>query len=525
MKRNGYIRYELEDYVKLEEMIVEKIKKLIWSYDFIYIYGAGFIGKNVLVFLRRHGGLDKYVSGFLVSDKKNNPKKICNIDVLDITDVNRNNAGIILALGVEYHKFILQKLKDIHGGIVSFDAYEYGHMYWCNHQLLPQCIDKYKNFFAQRFYMDDAIHKWKNILIVCMDRIGDVIINIPFIRELRYNVGAKTRIDIVAQPSSAQFMKLCPYINNVIVCDKKEYAGVDTEDSIIRSKCFADKYLRSIKYEVVFLTGWHNIDIEGLFLAVFSNAGLRIGFSEHNMLHKEFCNRGYDHFLSMPIKSKTVMHDVERALSIITTLGGNVKSKNLEIWTKDEDKKLANQFFAENNLEKYDVIAVVAHALDGARMWDWKKYAELIRSLNEKYDNLFFVLLGGTEARSVCDKITDMVNCNNLLNICGATSLCEVTEILRRCRLYIGADTGLKHIAAAVGLSTVEIICHAQEGDPLEYSSPDRYRAWGNKSFVVRPKKALPGCGATCYKRRAHCINQISVSDVLAAVDEVLIKN
>ena len=109
------------------------------------------------------------------------------------------------------------------------------------------------------------------------------------------------------------------------------------------------------------------------------------------------------------------------------------------------------------------------------------------------------------------------------MDLSGKTSLCEAAEILKKSFLYVGCNTGLLHIAAAVKTPTVQIMSNAENGDPLEYAALSRYRTWGNKSYFVRPKTALPGCGAACYMRKVHCIKQITVDEVRSLVDKILV--
>lgn len=523
MNCDGYVKYTVDDYVALEKSLHDRMIKFIKKGGKNYIYGAGLFGRRMLFFLERHGDCADKISGFIVTDKEGNPDIIKGKKVFCVKDVDLIDAGVILALGVEHHGGLLAKLKECNcSNILSFESWEYNHMFWCNHQLSSQIVDKYREYWAPRINCKYNISDWKHVLIICIDRIGEVILNIPFIRELHRNLNYNTKITLVIRSPAVQFMELCPYVDDIIVYNGREYIGEYTEDSIHKSKLFADRYFRTEGYDVAFITGWHNIDIEGLFLAVFSRARLRIGFSEHNMSHKEFCNMNFDKFLSLPIKSVSIMHDVERALSLVTTMGGDIKSNCLEIWTKEQDAKYAENFFMMNHLSKYRVIAIVPHALDEARMWDWHRYAELIDVIGMNFKKVFFLLLGGEDSNMLCNKITEYCKCNRVIDLSGKTNLRQVAEILRLCTIYIGADTGLAHIAAAVNLPTIEIVCHSREGDPLEYPAPERYRPWGNKSYIVRPEKALPGCGATCYKRQAHCINQISVHDVMSVARKAL---
>lgn len=523
MARTAYVKYTIKDYVELDKKIIYKINNFFDKHTKIYIYGAGDIGKRVWTFLNQHDELEKKVSGYVVSEKKDSDADLHGITVYQIDEIDYNCVGVLLALSYEHHKSIIKKLKNSGcSEILAFDEYEYTHIYWSNHHLTPRWL----NFFKEKYSVDRIsnydIRSCNSVLLICADSIGDEVINIPFIRELRNNLRPKAKITIVVQPSVAQFMKHCPYVDKILIYDAKLNSGYDVEESSVKSKLYAEKNLQSEDYDVVILHGWFSVHLEYFFLAIFSSAKIRIGFSEHNMPHKEYCNMGYDQFFSLAIKSTSVMNEVERDIKMLSAIGGKVYSNELEFWTENKDIDFAKFFFRSNKCERCRVIAVVPTAADGARMWPREKYAMLIKRILVVYGDVTCLLLGGNDSTKVCKDITDYVNSSRIIDLSGKTSLCEVAEIFKRCFLYVGCDTGLLHIAAAVKLRTVQIICHSEEGNPLEYPSLERYRAWGNESYFVRPKKALPGCGATCYMRRPHCIEQISVDDVFGVVNDVL---
>ena len=76
----------------------------------IYIYGAGKIGLQCLNFLNSSG---IKVSGFLVSEKSNNPKSINNYSVFEYgeTPIDKDRDLIVLALKASFKNEVLPILK------------------------------------------------------------------------------------------------------------------------------------------------------------------------------------------------------------------------------------------------------------------------------------------------------------------------------------------------------------------------------------------------------------------------------
>ena len=53
----------------------------------------------------------------------------------------------------------------------------------------------------------------KQILVVRLDEIGDMVLTTPFFRELRRNY-PEAEITLVVKPAIYNLMELCPYIDN-----------------------------------------------------------------------------------------------------------------------------------------------------------------------------------------------------------------------------------------------------------------------------------------------------------------------
>src|SRR5205823_14730689 len=95
-------------------------------------------------------------------------------------------------------------------------------------------------------------------------------------------------------------------------------------------------------------------------------------------------------------------------------------------------------------------------------------------------------------------------------------SLPEVTALAARARLFVGNDSGIAHIAAAVETPSVVI---------FGSSNVAHWRPWTTApAAIVREEMACAPCpGYTCAEfDLAQCIRRIPVERVLAAVNEVL---
>jgi ADP-heptose:LPS heptosyltransferase len=95
------------------------------------------------------------------------------------------------------------------------------------------------------------------------------------------------------------------------------------------------------------------------------------------------------------------------------------------------------------------------------------------------------------------------------------STLEEVAALLSVCRAYVGVDSGLAHLAAAVGTRCAVIAGgHARPGqwDPL-----------GEGHSILRHAMPCEGCGlSTCPVEGHPCMQRVLPDDVLEVVRRVL---
>ena len=94
--------------------------------------------------------------------------------------------------------------------------------------------------------------------------------------------------------------------------------------------------------------------------------------------------------------------------------------------------------------------------------------------------------------------------------------MAETAGLVARSRLFIGPDTGLAHLAAAVGVPTVVLF---GPGDHLKWGVSDATHAIVRKDLPCSPC-SLFGYHKPC--RTIACMKEIEVEDVVAACRQIL---
>jgi ADP-heptose:LPS heptosyltransferase len=152
--------------------------------------------------------------------------------------------------------------------------------------------------------------------------------------------------------------------------------------------------------------------------------------------------------------------------------------------------------------------------LAAAKRWPVEKYASLISSIRVE-TGWDVVLLEGPDERGVSEEILqsgDGAASAKVVRLAGP--LGDAAGLLARARVYVGTDSGLAHVAAAVGTRAVTLFAPAD---------PDRVAPFGNRDLVVKPAKSCSPCflypwDATKPKMRCrvpYCVTEISVEMVM----------
>jgi hypothetical protein len=95
------------------------------------------------------------------------------------------------------------------------------------------------------------------------------------------------------------------------------------------------------------------------------------------------------------------------------------------------------------------------------------------------------------------------------VNACGKTTLRQTAALLKRCRLGVGADSAIAHMAAALDVPHVVVLGGGHFGRFLPYSA--------TTSIVCLPLECY-GCSWSCKYSVPYCTKEVSPQVLLEAV-------
>jgi len=186
---------------------------------------------------------------------------------------------------------------------------------------------------------------------------------------------------------------------------------------------------------------------------------------------------------------------------------GGVESDQprLALATLEVDAALRNQALSKD--EYY--VFVPGAEYGPAKRWPASRFAELARLLDKPV-----VLLGSGKEMALAQEIAQLASDADIRNLAGATSLTQAFALIAAARQVVTNDSGLMHVAAALGVAQVAI---------FGSSSPLHTPPLSDKAQVVWLKndpayQPALDC-APCYERSCplghlRCLRDIDASRV-----------
>jgi ADP-heptose:LPS heptosyltransferase len=152
-----------------------------------------------------------------------------------------------------------------------------------------------------------------------------------------------------------------------------------------------------------------------------------------------------------------------------------------------------------------------------AKYWGVENWEELSRRLAGHLPDWSAVFLGSASEREEADRCAAAWS-GRVVNLCGQSTPRESAAVLKRCRLFLGHDSGPMHLAACVGVPCVAV-----------FSARNLPRQWfprgGARNRILQRRPDCAGCGLeVCIEQGKRCLTDIGVAEVLETALGVLFK-
>ncbi len=335
----------------------------------------------------------------------------------------------------------------------------------------------------------------EKLLIRAPNWVGDAVMSLPAITSVRAYFPEAENV-ILARPWVGEIFQGNPIADRVI---RYQNAGLHGG---LRGKWRLAQELRQESFD--FSLHLPN-SFESAFISFLAGISRRAGYDTDArgllLTHPVRVNPG--------VKKK---HQVDYYLEMVASLGFPPVGRIPKITLGPEKREIARQMFCSLGLPAgADFVGLSPGTTYGsAKEWFPERFGILADCLKQRL-GAQILLLGSSGDRKVAELVCRSAR-NPLVDLTGKTNLAQAMALIARCRLFVTNDSGLMHVAAALGVPVIAI---------FGSTDPQRTGPLGGISRVLR--KAIP-C-APCFKTQCpedrRCMEMISVDEVFEEVEKL----
>jgi ADP-heptose:LPS heptosyltransferase len=344
----------------------------------------------------------------------------------------------------------------------------------------------------------------RNIAVVRMDHLGDHVLGTGVLRALRTQYPG-TRLVVVVPADVAGLYEPCPLLDEVVAVP--DYTVFNNQEMLRYLQQLASRERFDMVMQPRFCEDYQGA---GPFCKALAAPGARIiGFRQ-----SWFPDPDYDPnpLFTDLIDAPDSLHAAQYAGLIVSATTGARVSAPPELWFSGSDwAHVADRWGLEP--EQFVVVGIGASAV--MKRPPLSTYAALLSHLLSTTYRI--VLVGSGREVDFADAVSGAVadrSSGRIISTAGQLRLPELAALLSESRLYVGPDSGPKHMAAAVGRPVVEICwvpadfpavsrgpnsagqCWRPWNTPFEMVHPDAptfLNAWQQPSYLQEP---IPGISA-----------------------------
>ncbi len=333
-------------------------------------------------------------------------------------------------------------------------------------------------------FPENTLNRIEKILIIRPGGIGDAVLLLPAIQALREKFG-DSRIDVLCEKRNGKIFGLSGGIDNVYLYDR----GLDL------FRCLKNRYDVVIDTEQ-----WHRLSAV---IAYLTGAAMRIGFATNER------ERLFTHKVAYSHKE----YEVYSFLRLIEPPAGHVPGFKTEVpFITAPDELLSVRLRTDMGKDK-KVIAVFPGASVVERRWGGDRFGKVAQAFQDKGYRI--VILGSRADGEAAEVIKR--HAPGCVDLTGKTGLAEVAAVLRHSRVLLSADSGLMHIAYAVGTPTVSLF-----GAGIE----EKWAPRGKRHMVLSKHVPCSPCTKFGYTpsctRNMACLQSLEADEVIEAVGKTL---
>lgn len=332
--------------------------------------------------------------------------------------------------------------------------------------------------------------KVKNILLVSSTAIGDTLLSTPAIRAVRERYsGAK----IIAHfnINNMELFENTPHIDGII----PYHGGYKKFFNTIRE-------FRKHRFDIALI--FHGNEPQATPMAYLSGARFIIKLPNTSEYRFLLSNKDGG-FLW-----KDFNYGVQQRLKVTELAGCKILAKRMVLPLSKEGDLAADEFLRRNGIDNADIlIGFQVGASTLSRMWFADRFIDLGKRLIDAHPEIKIIITGSPMEYGYCKDIADGIGKQAIVSA-GKIPLKYVPSLIKRLKTLITSDTGIMHMAIAVGTPVIALYAVADAKRSGPYYDLEKH-------IVIQKERTCDPCVSKKCKYQ-KCMEQISVDEVCNAV-------
>jgi lipopolysaccharide heptosyltransferase II len=343
----------------------------------------------------------------------------------------------------------------------------------------------------------------ERVCIYRIGNIGDTTCAIPAMHAIRRAYPA-AHLTLVTSPGKAgsvgarELLDGVSWLDEIVVYHAEDIATARGRLELVRN-------LRARKFDV-----WIELPVVAAPLAtlirnliVARSAGVRWGFGWH--YEPRFAARSQTLFRDFP-------DEVDRLIAIVRAAGFASDDAEFPLELNDSNRRSVTALLDQAGIAGAEpMIAFAPGAKLEPNRWPVDRFIEVGESLAAR--GYAIVVLGGASEAAICERIAKSIG-RNTASLAGKTTVRDSCEVLARCAILVCNDSGVQHLAAAVGTPCVSLFTRRE--------FPGMWWPHGPQHEVLLKDVECHTCFLDSCPHDNKCIKAIGVDEVIAAVGRVL---
>jgi heptosyltransferase III len=274
----------------------------------------------------------------------------------------------------------------------------------------------------------------ESILFISLSCVGDAVMTTPVLEAIHLKFPEAT-IDIVSDARSDILYNHCPYKGETFLKNKKKF---------LRGSLELLKKTRKKQYDLI-------VDLRTDGLAYLCRGNYRL---------TKWGRKSYGG------------HAVEELMGVVRQLHGNKKIPSAKLWITKKEEEYAESLLSELPGDRW--LAFAPGNINEKKIWPSHNYAALANNLGNIFTGV--ILDGSKNEKRETLEVSKKLNLP-FVDLAGKTNLLQAAAVLQRASLFVGGDSGLGHIAAAVATPTLTF---------FSVDRPERVLPWGNNAHWLK---------------------------------------